>query len=247
MGGKDKSSNSILYYIIIGFSLTYLLYTLMVNRARSVECKKKLNECIDHVQGENGDMSELEIKWTNVASIDALMAITHRLDMLPNLFDGEKNGEACWYDKDLYDETGILKICVSDRVVDSNSPSVGAREFMTYTVKKYISNEHLVLLNSQLSDVSFWYDRSTSHLSVRSYRHGNNIALLYTILEFSDSEATSGEGLLSTLMAKIATTILPPATSPATSPGEKTLDDVHKNLDKMERYVKDSVIGQNSE
>jgi hypothetical protein len=278
---NDKLSNRVLYFIIVGFSLTYLLYALVKNRYRVSECNKKLNVCIDHVQSENGDMPELEIKWTNVASIDALMAITHRLDMIPNLFDGEKNGEACWYATELYGETGILKICVSDRVVESNSPSLGAKEFMTYTVKKDISNEHMIILNSQLGDISFWYDRLTNHLSVRSHRHGNNIALLHTILQFVDSEPTSGDGklpsggddkissgdgklpsggddklssgdgklpsgdgLIETLMAKIDTTTLKTETS---STGEESLDEVHEKLDKMERYVRDSVLGKDFE
>ena len=97
----------------------------------------------------------------------------------------------------------------------------------------------LILLIETLGQASFWYDRLTMELTVRSYRHGNAISLLYVLLLAIDAKLLNvKDDLANLLIKKINETKMKETSSGV---GVLSKEQVAANIKLMEEYIQCSV------
>lgn len=246
-GGGNGCSSKTFYCILFGIGIIILLFYLLqpTNKPTNKPTKKPLKN--DHKDQQIYDLSNCTIlntndqilEWENEDSIVVLKAIVQNLQMLPIVYDGHESGTARWYGDDLYQRTGFKEICVTDFTVLSKYPEENKKEFLSYTVKKEISPSMLILLIETLGQASFWYDRLTMELTVRSYRHGNAISLLYVLLLAIDAKLLNvKDDLANLLIKKINETKMKETSSGV---GVLSKEQVAANIKLMEEYIQCSV------
>ena len=188
----------ICYCCFVGFvCIAFAVMMIMDNRKlnyykRQVEMySNKLKLYSDKLKLCRGEDSfrSYKLEWGNRDAVDTVMGIVQDINLTPDIVDEKKGGSICWYGQELLNKTGLYKICIEDSHIPSDYPELGQNEFLTYTIKKDISDdEYKAVMQTDIRNASVWYDSQTMELSVRSYRHGNNISILYTILKMVDGE-----------------------------------------------------------
>jgi hypothetical protein len=262
---------SVCYYFFMMIIIYIIISTIMYDSKKMRHYKHKLNlfeekltECEivnkeltltnNDIQDENEQYREhqtkqqkdhdiIDFKWVNMDSIKMVVHMLKSLRMRPNVIDQEEGGTVSWYGEELAEKTGVLNISIQDSEMNSDFPEIGKGEFLTYTIKKEIPADiYSDLVSSDIKDASFWYDSLSMNLTVRSYRHGNNIALLYTILKFVEESSMDGYvkgsyNKLEKLMDNIKQTSVRDTSIKNDDDKSQTLIQVQEKLNKMSRYI----------